>query len=281
MRLAILASAFAIFSGCASAQTVIERSLAAEASLDFPAFATTDDTSTKKVDNTAWNDFLSTYLSTGSNGVALVDYAGVTDVDRKKLQGYISQLEATDPTSLTSDDQLAFWINLYNAVTIEVILAEYPVKSIRDIKSNPFDFNGPWDDKRITVSGMELSLNDVEHNIIRPIYAEPRIHYAVNCASIGCPDLRAEAFEGETLDQSLTEQAHAYINHERGISVNDRGKVTASSIFNWYGDDFGDNEAEILDHVRLYASPELTEKLDGITKISRYDYDWALNETAN
>lgn len=280
MRLFMLATLLTVIGGCASAQSTIERSLAPQASLEFPDFAASDSASTVTVDNSVWTDFLTTYVAAGPDDVMLVNYRAVTDADRSALQGYIDRLEATDPTTLTSDDQLAFWINLYNAVTVNLILAEYPVDSIRDIKDGLFDVGGPWNDKRTTVNGIELTLNDVEHSIVRPIFADPRIHYAVNCASIGCPDLRPQAFEGDTLDASLTEQARAYINHPRGISVNKRGKITASSIFNWYGSDFGVNEAEVLDHIRQYAEPTLLEQLEGATKISKYSYDWSLNEPA-
>lgn len=268
--------ALVFFAGCASAQTTIERNFIPDASLDFPQFASSDDASTVRVDNAPWTAFLRKYVSE-TDGIALVDYAGVSDGDAAALDAYIAALEATDPASLTSDDQLAFWINLYNAVTVAMILDEYPLASIRDIKSNPFDFAGPWDDKRTTVAGVELSLNDIEHSIIRPAYNEPRIHYAVNCASIGCPNLRPEAYHGESLEASLDEQARAYISHPRGVRV-ENGAVVASKIFTWYKEDFGDNDAEILDHIRKYADADQRAALESETRIRRYEYDWSLNE---
>ena len=267
----------ALCAGCASAQTAIERKFISDASLEFPVFAQTDNASDIAVNNAAWNRFLDAYLSQNAEGVVLVDYAAVSDEDKAALKRYVAMLEGTDPTALSSDAQLAYWINFYNALTVDVILDHYPVASIRDIKSGPFDFKGPWNDKRVTVNGEALSLDDIEHNIIRPIYNEPRIHYGVNCASIGCPNLRAIAYEAATIDAALTEAAREYVNNPRGVQV-DGDRVTASKIYAWFSEDFGENEADTLDHIRQYANPALLEALEGRTKINRYEYDWALND---
>ena len=276
---ALATSIFCVsFAGCASAQTAIERSFIPTADLDFPAFAASDDQSSLQIDNTTWNDFLTRYLITGDDGVARVRYAAVTEGDRQALSEYVAMLEATDPAALSSDEQLAFWINLYNAVTVAVILDHHPLSSIRKIKSGPFDFDGPWDDKRVTVAGEALSLNDIEHGIIRAVFNEPRIHYAVNCASIGCPNLRREAYAGSTLDAALDQQARDYINHPRGVSVDEKGRVTASKIYTWFREDFGQSERDALDHIRNFAEPALNEALDGADDIRRYDYDWSLND---
>ena len=268
-----------MFAGCASAQTAIERRFIPDADLDFPAFAASNDQSTDRIDNAAWNTFLDRYVAANADGVNRVRYGDVTPDDRRLLDDYITALESADPTALSSDEQLSYWINLYNAVTIAVVLDHFPLTSIRKIKSGPFDFDGPWDDKRVTVAGAALSLNDIEHGIIRAVFAEPRIHYAVNCASIGCPNLRIEAFEGQSLDSALDEQARAYVNHPRGVSVDEKGRVTASKIYAWFSEDFGDNEAAILDHIRQYAAPELADRLTGASDIRRYGYDWSLNGT--
>lgn len=263
--------------GCASAQTAIERKFIAEASLDFPAFAVIDNASSVTIDNTAWNTFLDRYLMLSADGVMLVDYGAVSDGDKTALKNYVTMLEITDPSTLSSDEQLAYWLNFYNALTVDVILDNYPLESIRDIKDGPFDVKGPWNNKRVTVNDQELSLDDIEHNIIRPIYAEPRIHYGVNCASIGCPNLRKTAYVGATLDADLTNAAQTFINNPRGVNV-EKNRVTASKIFTWFKEDFGANDAEVLDHIRQYAKPGLAAQLEGRTRINRYEYDWALND---
>ncbi len=276
----LMAFVYLAFAGCASAQTAIERRFIPAADLDFPEFAQSDDQSALRPDNTAWTEFLSRYVVAGEDGVARLRYADVTAEDRDLLSGYVEALAGLDPTLLSSDEQLSYWINLYNAVTVALILDHYPIASIRNIKSGPFDFDGPWDDERVTVAGAALSLNDIEHGVIRAVFDEPRIHYAVNCASIGCPNLRREAYDGASLDRALDEQARDYVNHARGVSVDEKGRVTASKIYAWFRGDFGETEEAILDHIRLYANPALIAALDGVEDIRRYDYDWSLNDRA-
>lgn len=282
MKNLLLAAAFsAIVSvgACASAQTAIERWVITDASLDFPVFASADETSALAVDNAAWNAFLERYVSRAADGVMLADYGAVTDADKAALKNYVALLEATDPRRLASDEQLAYWLNFYNALTVDVILDNYPLRSIRSIKDGPFDLKGPWNNKRVTVLGEALSLDDIEHLIIRPIYAEPRIHYGVNCASIGCPNLQKTAFTGATLDADLTRAAREFVNHPRGVRVED-GRVTVSSIYAWFREDFGDDDKAVLDHIRLYADADLAAALEGRTRINRNEYDWALNDAA-
>ena len=278
MKKSLLAFAASLFAAsCASAQTAIERRFIGEAALDFPVFSTVDNASAVTVDNTAWNTFLTRYLSMNADGVVLVDYGAVSAADKAMLKDYVALLERTDPTTLSSDEQLAYWLNFYNALTVDVILDHYPVASIRDIKTGPFDFKGPWNDELVTVKGETLTLDDIEHAIIRPIYNEPRIHYGVNCASIGCPNLQPKAFEGATLDADLTKAAREFVNNPRGTAV-EGNRVTASKIYVWFKEDFGESEADILNHIRQYADPGLAAKLEGRTRINRYDYDWALND---
>lgn len=225
--------------------------------------------------NAPYNDILSTYL-TEKDGINLFDYGAVTPEDRKKLQDYIKTLEAQTPSAMSQNDAIAYWANLYNAVTLEVILENYPVKSIRDIGGNLI-FKGPWRDEVVTVEGNRMSLDNIEHDTVRAQFDEPRIHYAFNCASIGCPNLGMTAWEGATLDEDLDVAARAYIAHDRGIKVEGR-RVTASSIYKWFKEDFGTNDQEILDHIRQYATGDKAEALKDVTRINRYEYDWSLND---
>lgn len=160
---------------------------------------------------------------------------------------------------------MAFWANLYNAKTIDVVLDAYPIKSIKDIRLGgglvAAVTGGPWKAKVVTVAGEKLSLDDIEHGILRPIFKDARIHYAVNCASIGCPNPMREAFTGAQLDSQLDAGARAYINSKRGVSVNG-DEVVASSIYNWFVADFGGTEKGVLDHVRRYGEPALNRKLE-------------------
>jgi hypothetical protein len=171
--------------------------------------------------------------------------------------------------SLASNEQLAFWINLYNAATVRLILDNKGVASITDIKK-------PWDQNVVSVGGDQLTLNEIEHGIVRPVFRDARTHYALNCASIGCPNLAREPYRGHDLEAQLDAAARAYVNHPRGVSV-EKGRVVASKIFGWYREDFGADEGAVLDHLRGYADAPLATALKGATKISDYRYDWALN----
>ncbi|MDX1581321.1 MAG: DUF547 domain-containing protein, partial [Alphaproteobacteria bacterium] len=139
------------------------------------------------VDHAPWAELLEIYLHEGLSGVHLFDYAGVSQADKAKLDTYVAYLQSLPATGLTRDQQFAYWVNLYNAVTVKLVIEAYPVDSIRDVRPSGLFSPGPWKRKLITVEGRRLSLDNIEHNILRPIWRDPRIHYAVNCASIGCP----------------------------------------------------------------------------------------------
>lgn len=249
---------------------------AGQAEERIATFSAHDPASTVVVDHSAFAAFLERYLVEAEDGVNRVRYGAVSDEDRRALQAYIADIAAMTVTALNRDEQFALWANLYNAITIEVILEAYPVKSIRAIRPGVFAI-GPWGAERVTVEGESLSLDDIEHRIMRGHWQDNRVHYAVNCASIGCPNLRPEPFTGAGLDDALDQAARAYVNHPRGVSIED-GELYASKIYRWYGNDFGGSDASRIAHFKQYAAPELRTRLDGIKKISGFRYDWALNE---
>lgn len=218
-------------------------------------------------------NFLSKYI-TKNDGINFVAYGDVTPEDKAMLTAYIDSLQARGVEGLSRDEQMAFWYNLYNAKTIEVILNAYPISSIRKLGS----FNrGPWDNKNMTVKGIgEMSLNDIEHATLRANWDEPRIHYAVNCASYGCPNLKTSPWTAANLEADMEKAASDYINHPRGFRA-ENGKITASKIFNWYKVDFGGDNAGILKHARKYAKGDLKTALDKATDINEFDYNWDLN----
>ena len=188
-------------------------------------------------------------------------------------------MQNTAVSDLNRNEQLAFWINLYNAETIRVILENVPVASIRDIQTSVFDVKGPWNDIRLNVEGTDLALEDIENKIVRPIYQDARIHYGLNCAAIGCPNLLGEAYTADNLERNLEAQARAFINNPRGVKI-ENGELTLSRIFLWYESDYGETKDDILVHIRQYALPDLTDNLTGITSITRYEYDWSINDAA-
>ncbi|MGF1650414.1 MAG: DUF547 domain-containing protein [Hyphomicrobiaceae bacterium] len=243
--------------------------------------------STDVVDNALWDAALKAHIVPREDGLNLFDYAAAKRDSHAEIKRYVETLEAVDPSKLDRSEQFAFWANLYNAKTIDVVLDAYPVGSIREITINEGFFGflkkstglgGPWKAKIMKVGGVELSLDDVEHEIMRKVFKDPRIHYSVNCASIGCPNLADRAFTGRDLEAQLDAGARAFINHPRGIDIGTNGSVLASSIYSWFQVDFGGSEVGVLDHVRQYAEPALAAKLAGKTAIARFDYDWALND---
>lgn len=238
-------------------------------------FSTYQESSTESIDHQMWNNILNRYLDHNHpSGVNRFDYQAVSAQDAKQLEAYLSMLEETPIMDFNRDEQMAYWINFYNALTVKVIVDHYPVKSIKKI-SLPGSRRGPWKAKLVRVQGIDLSLDDMEHGILRPIWKDPRIHYAVNCASIGCPNLAPSAYTAVNLETMLDEAARDYINHPRGVNHQSR-KLELSSIYKWYKEDFGDIK-ELYAHLLQYADENTAGMIQGASGSPRYDYDWDLN----
>ena len=224
----------------------------------------------------AWQAFLHKYLDTASSdGIHRIRYAAVTEPDRKALSAYLQGLQSEKLSALARDRQRAFWINLYNARTLAVVLEKFPVKSIVDVKL-PGSPNGPWDAKLLHVEGRDLSLNEIENSILRPGWKDPRIHFALNCASLGCPDLAGEAFTAENSERLLEEGARAFIASPRGAEFSG-DTLRLSSIFDWYKTDFGKSPGDLLAWLASHAPKEKAARLKAHTGKIIYRYDWALN----
>ncbi len=236
-----------------------------------------DAKSSARIDHSAWTAFLRAYLRSGPDRVTRVAYGRVTAADKAALAAYLDRLSNVAISRHARPVQLAYWINLYNALTVKVVLDRWPVKSIRDISISPGLFaRGPWGKKLIAVEGRALSLDDIEHRILRPIWRDPRIHYAVNCASIGCPNLAAVAYTADNADRLLSGGAVAYINHPRGVQVSGN-RLVVSRIYRWFRADFGGSEAAVIAHLKRYAKQPLRAKLEGRREIDGYRYDWSIN----
>lgn len=267
--------------------SVVAASGSVEAKELTSVFGTSAADSKTTVDHSVWDGLLKAYVVAGGDGLNRVNYKAFKANGQKALKGYVAALQKVDPRNLGKKEQFAYWANLYNAKTIDVVLDNYPVKSIRKISlsgglfgslASSVGAGGPWKTKIMKVTGVELSLDDIEHGILRPIFKDPRVHYAVNCASVGCPNLSRDALTAENLDSLLDAGARAYINSPRGFVVQG-GKLEASSIYNWFKVDFGGSDAGVIAHARQYAEPGLKDKLGKAGKISGYDYDWSLNDT--
>ncbi|WP_193188303.1 DUF547 domain-containing protein [Nisaea sediminum] len=230
--------------------------------------------------HSAWTSFLERYVRTAEDGSTRFAYGAVTREDRAALDDYVSALEAVPLRTLPRREQLPFWVNLYNALTVRVVLDHYPVASIRDIDISPGLFaDGPWGRQLATVEGEKVSLDDIEHRILRPIWRDPRIHYAVNCASLGCPDLQPRAMTAVNSERFLEDGARAYINHTRGARIED-GRLIVSSIYDWFEEDFGSSDAGVIAHLKHYATRDLAAALESVTRISDDTYDWRLNDAS-
>lgn len=228
-----------------------------------------------EVDHAPWDRLLKRYILK-QDGINLFRYSDVADDDLDRLSDYLEYLQSLNVTGLAPDQQFAYWVNLYNALTIQVILDHYPVDSIKDISYGLLS-RGPWKEELVMVEGFSLSLDDIEHGILRPLFQDSRIHYAVNCASISCPNLQDEAFTAPALESLLEASAVEYINSYRGVEVIE-GDLVISSIYDWYAGDFGSSDQAIIEHLADYADPDLVAELERFETIDRYRYNWDLNE---
>ncbi len=226
----------------------------------------------------AYASVLERRITRGAGGLNLFDYAGAKAAgEYKTIKAYTDYLASQNPDTLSENDQIAYWANLYNALTVNLILENYPVKSIRKIKAGAFSI-GPWKRDEVTVNGKVLSLNDIEHEILRKRYPNPAlVHYMVNCASIGCPNLQPKLWNGATLDADRDAAAREFINSPRGVKISGQ-KLKASEIYSWFKSDFGGSKSTTIEHFRKYAGPELRAALDAGAKIDGYGYNWDLNE---
>ncbi len=244
----------------------------------WPRWEAHDPDGTGTVDHGPWARLLAARLRPDPDGPNLFDYGGVTAEERAALDAYLEALAATEVSALARPEQFAFWANLYNALTVRVVLDHYPVESIRDIDISPGLFaSGPWGAELIEVEGVPLTLDEIEHRILRPIWGDPRIHYAVNCAAIGCPDLRPAPWRAATLDADLDAAARDYVADPRGLRVTADGLVV-SKIYAWFIEDFGGDEGGVRAHLARYAPPDLRARIEDAEGVADTAYDWALND---
>lgn len=251
----------------------------------IPAWDAGDDSNAATIDHSVWQSLLDAFVLEHESGVNRFDYAALkaNSGERERLRDYLAGLQAIDPRDYSRAEQKAYWINFYNALTVETVTEEFPVDSIREISESLLGIGGlipvgPWGDVRAEVAGIDLTLDDMEHGILRPIYRDPRIHYGVNCASIGCPNLVTTAFSAGNTEELLDGAARAYVNHPRGVDIVDEDFMVISSIYTWFVEDFGGDEEGVVEHLLQYAEPELAEQLRQFFGFIEYEYDWALNQ---
>ncbi len=257
---------------------VLTAPLPADSADAWERWSAHDPESSVVIDHSAWDELLDAYVVASPDGVHRVRYAAWQRTGRGPLERYLERLEEVAVSELRREEQFALWVNLYNALTVRVVLDHYPVDSIRDIDLTWFR-DGPWSRKLARIAGEELSLDDIEHRILRPLWRDPRVHYAVNCASLGCPNLQREAFRGDLLDDQLERAAREFVSHPRGLHLDEeREELVASKIYRWFDSDFGETEEALRRHLLRYVAPELAEVLRAKKPIDRYRYDWSLND---
>ncbi|WP_413431691.1 DUF547 domain-containing protein [Crateriforma spongiae] len=233
-----------------------------------------------QVDHGDWDTLLKRFVDQNGN----VDYRSwkQSAADQRALDAYLAQLSSANPNAQASlAGKLAFWINAYNAVTIKGILREYPTSSIRNHTAKLIGYN-IWDDLLLTVGGKSYSLNQMEHEILRKM-GEPRIHFAIVCASISCPRLLNEAYTADKLEQQLTMNSRNFFANQRNLRFDaSRQHFQLSSILEWFGEDFGANQAAQLRTIAPYfpQGPAQQFASQGRGSVSYLDYDWGLNDQA-
>lgn len=227
-------------------------------------------------DHTAWDRLLREHVSRG-----LVDYDSFAS--SQSFAGYLDDLARFDPASLPADARLAFWINAYNAYTIALVNRHGERESIRNINKTLglLRLKGPWRERFARIGGRVLTLDEIEHDVIRREFDEPRIHFALVCAALGCPSLRSEAYVGARLEAQLQEQAEAFVLRsptKNRVAVAAR-VVHLSPIFEWYADDFGGTPAAIGAWLAAIHPPGPERELlaSGRFRLEYTDYDWSLN----
>jgi Protein of unknown function, DUF547 len=238
-----------------------------------------DETSMVRVDHGLWENFLLHYLRPGADGIHRIAYGRVTVNDRKALDAYLTSLSEISIADFKRSEQMAYWINLYNALTIELILDHYPIPSIRKLEKPGKGLKqGPWDRTLITIDGVSLSLDDIEKRILKPIWHDQRLQYALSCGALGCPNLQAIPYSGAALEQQLSDAAMAYVNDKRCIVI-DGDELRVSSLYRWNIDDFGGSDQGIIHHLMAYAEPDLAMALQKFDHIDGDGFDWRLNDS--
>jgi len=214
-----------------------------------------------------WTTLLQKHVTEGGQ----VNYKGFVQ-DSTLLQQYLDDLSQHPPgDNWAEQEKLAYWINAYNAFTVKLIVDNYPLKSIKDISEGMAMIDSPWDIKFFKIGDTDFDLNTIEHEILRKDFEEPRIHFAINCASFSCPKLRNEAFIPSKLEAQLEEQATEFINNPDKNMINEQ-VTKLSKIFDWFQSDFS-KKTDLLTFIQKYKST-----LNKSNKVEHIVYDWALNE---
>ncbi len=222
-------------------------------------------------DDSKWVSILETYvIKNHPSGVNRFDYQAVTDADKVKLNEFIDYMQQLDPRQLNKAWQKAYWLNLFNAALIQEVLESEPESSMREMG------RGLWRSNRLYISMQKISLDDIEHGILRPIFNDPRVHFSLAAGTVGSASIPDVSFNGRNVEDLLESNTREFLNHDRGVMLSDRG-VVLSSIFKWYVDDFGGDYESVKQFIIPYLSDSMARALSASNR-ARYNYDWSLNK---
>ena len=222
---------------------------------------------------TLWTALLKTYYDPAHG----MNYAALKTHDAATLENLRQSLGRVNAETLEPKERLAYWINVYNINTVAAIVESYPVKSIRDLSTDPLIFT-VFKKPRVPYGNDKLSLDDIENEKIREAFHDPRIHFAINCAAKSCPPLRMEAYSGATLDAQMDDQARKFLTATTGFTRDgDKLVVHVTKIMDWFGADFGDKTAFLRKYLPA-DKQKLIDAANGKIELAYDDYDWALND---
>ncbi len=247
----------------------------------WPKWEVHNPLSQEVISHELWQQFLDRFVITDGEKINLVNYAKLTPSDLELLKEYIQKMSQINISQYNRHEQLAYWINFHNALTVFTVAKYYPVSNIQEINISPGLFSvGPWGANLVTIDNNVLSLDDINNRIIRSIWNDPRTHYALNNGTIGAPNLNKQAYQGATIEQQLNEAAITYINSFRGVEVIE-GKLIISKLYDWYEEDFGGTKQDVITHLLQFAQEPLLSQLKHTNSIDSYIYNWHLNSPAD
>jgi len=235
-------------------------------------------TSIMQVNHDDWQEILTAYIDDQHpSGVNRFDYSAVTAGDARKIKSYIGYMQKLEPRQLNSEEAKAYWINLYNAILVDQIIDTFQSgsnRAVNRLKRGGLRSMGLGREVA-EVAMQEISLNDIEHGILRPIWKDPRIHFAISPCTLGGASIQKTAFNGENNEELLEKSRADFFGHSRSVSVG-RNRIVLNSVFDWYAADFASNKQELLAYVRENVGEGTRQAIQGLSRIS-YEYNWDLN----
>ena len=230
-----------------------------------------EESSSLKMDYSVWNELLANHVVLAeSPDINRFDYGAITDVDRARLASFISYMESMEPRQMNSLEQKAYWLNLFNACLIKYLIEAEPKRSVRELGGRL------WRRDMAYISMQDVSLDNIEHGILRPIFNDPRVHFSLVAGTIGSGELSPIAFTADNVEQLLEENTHKFINHPRGVKI-EGNKIIVSQIFRWYRADFGGNTQGVREFILRYLDEEKKAAFENIKSLD-YEYSWRLNK---